>query len=327
MYVGLQTSSGKSVPISNEAVEDVTARRWVQGEEDTVEAEVAAADFHGLQTANGKAVSEVAVKAVQSLAHERCTSNTSGIEQEEDYSDSHNAKPPDHFIGLQTASGKRVEVAADSLEHVRSSHGGGVSGTALHGFSTAGGKVINISERALHHVKSRLSDMLATPDFPGLQTASGTPVEVSNESLAHVRADRGALPMRRNSQSPDLEDENHRPVEVAATSLQRVQTVARAGSASGVHECGQVPPALPLGSGSLSVLEEAPRAVQQESAPPGGPPSSVKSRAQPLQPVSVCLFALYQHRHYCVCSTCISTGIQVLCIHDGVCLCAWSVVS
>ena len=327
MYVDLQTSSGKSVPISNEAVEDVTARRWVQGEEGTVEAEEAAADFHGLQTANGKAVSEVAVKAVQSLAHEPRTGNTSGIEQDEDCSDSHNMKPPDHFIGLQTASGKRVEVAADSLEHVRSSHGGGVSGTALHGFSTAGGKVINISERALHHVKSRLSDVLATPDFPGLQTASGTPVEVSDESLAHVRADRGALLMRRNSQSPDLEDENHRQVELAATCLQRVQTVARAGSASGVHECGQVPPALSLGSGSLSVLEKAPRAVQQEKAPHGAPPSSVKSRAQPLQPVSVCLFALYQHRHYCVCSTCISTGIQILCVHEGVCLCVWSVVS
>ena len=322
MYVGLQTASGKCVPISDEAMEHVAAQRWVQGGggegEGAVKAEQPAANFHGLQTASGKAisVSEAALKAVRSLTHEPCTSNASGAEQEEDCCSSHFERPPHHFVGLQTASGKKVEVAAESLEHVRSSSSGGSSSTALHGFSTAGGKVVNISELALHHVKSRLGGILGAPGFPGLQTAGGTPVEVSVESLAHVKAERGAVVVGGSSRSPSdvqMEAEEDRQVEVAVESLP-------SGSGSLGDAESEDAQLTTAGGRKVSVLENALRAVQQERVAQGAPPSNEKNRTQPLQPVSVSLS---------VCNVRTTTGpTYVLYLYqyknNGVCACSVS---
>ena len=89
------------------------------------------------------------------------------------------------FPGLQTASGKKVDVSAESLSAVKqrlgisSSKGGGFPG-----LQTASGKKVNISAESLSAVKQRLGTSSSKGGgFPGLQTASGKKVEVSKESL------------------------------------------------------------------------------------------------------------------------------------------------
>ena len=299
MFVGLQTASGKCVPISKEAMEHISAQHcqpsvhesgkdWVG----TADTRQPTASFRGLQTASGKAVavSEAALKAVRSLTHEpHASTGVSGVEQE-------GKIPTDHFVGLQTASGSKVEVAEASLEHVRSSNGGGSSSTALHGFTTAGGKVVSISEDALHHVKSSTGGRLGGSGLPGLQTASGNLVEVSEKSLAHVKAGQGAVLMRGNSLQQatcglQMGVEEEREVEAASESLQKGQAVPMGSSGSSMLECeqcDQVPPALPLGSGSLTVAES----IQQREVAQEVPPSSAKNRSLPLHPVSVCMWPL-----------------------------------
>lgn len=324
MFVGLQTASGKCVPISKEAMEHASAQhckpRGGEDGEGAAGTRQPTRNFRGLQTASGKAVtvSETALKAVRSLAHEphASTGVVSSMEQEGSCHISHTERQTNHFVELQTASGKKVEVAEESLEHVRSGNGGGSSSTAHRGFTTAGGKVVDISEDALHHVKSSLGGTSGGPGLPFLQTAGGIPVAVAEESLAHVRAGRGAVEMEGNSLQQAtcglrMGTKKDRQVEVATEPLQKMQAVLMGSSGSSVRECeryDQVPPTLPLGSGTWTDAES----VQWKKVTQGVPPSSAKNKSQPHHPVSVCMWPPGGGLGLCAMHQFLSTGLYTM---------------
>ena len=174
--------------------------------------------FPGLMTASGKkiAVSHSALSAA------RAALNVSS-EAQSPTSQPSLSLPPSipstSFPGLQTTSGKQVEISEAALQAVRKSDSSMLSsntvpsvselsrsgtGTACFpGLQTASGKQVEISEAALQAVRKSDSSTLSsntvpsvselsrsgtgTACFPGLQTASGKQVEISEAALQAVR--------------------------------------------------------------------------------------------------------------------------------------------
>ena len=210
-----------------EAVDD--GRERVEGTEnvrnrnsslliDSAEGGSGSRSFPGLMTASGKkiAVSHSAFSAA------RAALNVSSDAQSPTSQPSLSLPPSipsTSFPGLQTASGKQVEISEAALQAVRQSDSSILStdavpsvselsrsgtGTACFpGLQTASGKQVEISEAALQAVRQSDSSMLSTDAvpsvselsrsgtgtacFPGLQTASGKQVEISEAALQAVR--------------------------------------------------------------------------------------------------------------------------------------------
>ena len=219
--VGLQTASGHTVHISEEALS--TVRRTLGSTADEGNSVMG-----HLASSDGRAVSQ------ETLAEDRGSSDGSA----------HVTPSPSctGFLGLQTAGGKKVEISEEALSHARSVLGKaeqqkvspsseiaeqvkpvteGVevchSGRGLLGFQTASGNKVEVSEHSLKVVKQLLhqsstATTMTSPQtpsvsqpqavvrkadgaaprkegtrFPGLQTASGSTVEISEGSLSAAR--------------------------------------------------------------------------------------------------------------------------------------------
>ncbi len=109
-------------------------------------------------------------------------------------------------VGLQTASGKQIEVSENSLQAARNT-----LQSSFGGLQTASGKKVTLSEESIRAAKATLDcvtsqqcTVRSSTSFPGLQTASGQTVDISTEHLQAAKAtlDRDHPPSNKLSTQP-----------------------------------------------------------------------------------------------------------------------------
>ncbi len=132
---------------------------------------------------------------------------------------------PQPFPGLQTGSGKRVEVSSESIRAARAALGDAEPSPVDRGpfpsLQTASGKRVEVSSESIRAARAALGDSepILQP-FPGLQTASGKKVEISSES---VRAAKAALGVNESSGThqpfPSLQTAGGKRVEISSESM------------------------------------------------------------------------------------------------------------
>jgi len=205
-FRGFSTAAGRKVEISEESL--AAARKTLAGETDSSNPEGNSGNtnrnslpqhlspqspkckphhiarlgssFTGLQTAGGRSVEvrERSLQAAKTLlasngdSQQHVGGGMAGKIVEETREESASRRSDVSFSGLQTASGKKVDVQKRSL----------AAAQALLGASVEAGDILNRSgSPGLGKFSSRESPVQL--QFPGLQTASGKQVEVSRQSL------------------------------------------------------------------------------------------------------------------------------------------------
>lgn len=174
-FPGLQTASGKHVHISDSALE--MAKRTLGSSNSAESHQSFPMNYNcSLQTASGKQVhiSESSLAAVRGSLAE----NSGGAEGRGQASCScQETRRRCNFPGLQTPSGKKVEVSEHALLAVR---------------KVLGGKITSSNDKSsvlssVSHDASPVSHDTPSPHPIGLMTARGCKVEISDEALAAVR--------------------------------------------------------------------------------------------------------------------------------------------
>ena len=147
--------------------------------------------------------------------------------------------------GFSTASGKNVDVSAQSLNFIKSSQAGPVnSNGALHkqvSFSdvdhtseTDMSSIIETEKEVTTDGREKSCDEVEARNLGGFSTASGIPVEISDASLNHIRSSQ--VPLKFSTVSEVSKDEKDNTVTIKSS-----QRVPKVSFASGFSTAGGAP--------------------------------------------------------------------------------------
>ena len=179
-YPGLSTASGKKVDISSQSLR-VAQQFLREGEDNPVGYQTPVVKFNGFCTAAGSVVkvSEESMKKAKKLLDEDLThdSPVPSISLCDDKQSDDAITPAGVFPGLSTASGKKVEISAQSLHAAQQllREGDDLLGIAngyqtpvvkFNGFCTAAGSVVKVSEESIKKAKKLLDEDSAHHNDP-----------------------------------------------------------------------------------------------------------------------------------------------------------------
>ena len=220
----LQTASDKRVEVSDEAIRAVKLALQDSGHGKKVELNTGA--FEGLQTVSDAALSDGDAGENLGSSPSLDTSKIVGAEKEAVVP----TAPVSFPAGLQTASGKKVDLCDESLRAAKMALGDGSDVSqnlfSFPGLQTASGKAVAVTETSIRAARVALGDdstsSKQSTSFPGLQTASGKAVAVSDESIKAARmalGDDSPSSVQTSSAFPGLQTASGKAVVVSDASI------------------------------------------------------------------------------------------------------------
>ncbi|XP_026814002.1 breast cancer type 2 susceptibility protein-like isoform X2 [Rhopalosiphum maidis] len=263
IYKGFSTAGGKSIKISDTALQKVqTMLKDELNESSTVIKDVANTKTNackGFSTAGGKSIkiSDTALQKVQTMLKDELNKSSTVIK------DVANTKT-NTCKGFSTAGGKSIKISDTALQKVQTmlkdelnesstviKDVANTKTNACKGFSTAGGKSIKISDTALQKVQTMLKDELnesstvikdvantKTNTCKGFSTAGGKSIKISDTALQKVQT---MLKDELNESSTVIKDVANtktnackgfstaggKSIKISDTALQKVQTMLK----------------------------------------------------------------------------------------------------
>ena len=197
----LQTAAGEQINIANEQMD----KRGCQGSGGAALSSPVLAE--GLQTVGNEDVltsKEVLSPVNQTVYSVEDKVSEFSIPQDSTHSPPIEVSPYRSFPGLQTASGKGVDISEASLQAARmvihgKQAGSSSSSSKIPGLMTAKGDQADVSKDALQAVTSTINldpGLHHAPKrtFPGLQTASGAEVNISSAALLAAKSTLRSIP-------------------------------------------------------------------------------------------------------------------------------------